>query len=193
TVGMVVFFFAAAGKFLSVFLPFSPEACAIGMGIVALVYTLMSGLYGVVWTDVFQGFLILGGALYVAARAAPLVDAELLAAWEGARFNTILPIGGGGGPAGYEYFIAFLLAWTAKGVLEGLGGSGGSAYMAQRYYAARSPKECQRIGMLWTVLFAVRWPMALGIAVMGVHLGLGADPESLLPQVLGSDFFPSGA
>lgn len=193
TVGMVVFFLAAAGKFLTVFLPFSPTACSIGMAAIALAYTLLSGLYGVVWTDVFQGFLILGAAVYIAARAAMLVDPALIEAWEGARFNTLLPRSGAEGPAGYELFLAFLLAWAAKGLLEGLGGSGGSAYMAQRYYAARSPQECQKIGMLWTVLFATRWPMALGVAVMGAHLGIGGeDPESLLPQVLASEFFPSG-
>lgn len=193
TVGMVVFFLAAAGKFLSVFLPFSPEVCSVGMALIALVYTLLSGLYGVVWTDVFQGFLIAGAAIYIAIRASFLVDADLMAAWEGARFNTVLPRFFEGGPSGYEFFGLFLIAWVAKGILEGLGGSGGSAYMAQRFYAAATPRDCQKIGMLWTVLFAIRWPMALGIAVMGIHLGLGGeDPERLLPQALSSDFFPSG-
>lgn len=192
TVGMVVFFLAAAGKFLSVFLPFSPEACSVGMAAIALVYTLLSGLYGVVWTDVFQGFLIAAAAGYIAIRAALLVNPELLATWEGAEFNTVLPRLSDG-PGDYSLFIAFLLAWVAKGVLEGLGGSGGSAYMAQRFYAASSPRDCQKIGMLWTCLFAIRWPMALGIALMGVHLGLGGnDPERLLPQALASEFFPSG-
>ena len=36
TVGMVVFFLAAAGKFLAVFLPFSPTTCAVGMATIAL-------------------------------------------------------------------------------------------------------------------------------------------------------------
>jgi Na+/proline symporter len=93
-------------------------------------------------------------------------------------------------------FGAFLVVWTSKGVLEGLGGSGGSAYMAQRYYAARSDVECQKIAMLWTVLFAFRWPMVLGFAVLGVKLGIDAslpgEAERLLPQVLKSDYFPTG-
>ena len=193
TIGMVVFFLAAAGKFLSVFLPFSPAACSIGMALIALIYTLLSGLYGVVWTDVFQGFLIAGAALYIAIRAGFLVDPELMAAWDGARFNTILPRFHDADLGQYEWFILFLLAWTAKGLLEGLGGSGGSAYMAQRFYAAKSPEECRKIGMLWTVLFAFRWPMAIGIAIIGIHLGVGGeDPERLLPRVLNSEFFPVG-
>ena len=65
--------------------------------------------------------------------------------------------------------------------------------MAQRFYAARTPAECQKIGMLWTLLFAFRWPMAIGIVIIGIRLGVGGeDPEKLLPQVLTSDIFPAG-
>jgi solute:Na+ symporter, SSS family len=81
-------------------------------------------------------------------------------------------------------------------VLEGLGGSAGSAYMAQRYYAARSDAECQKIGILWTVLFAFRWPMVLGFAVLAIKLGIDASSpvaaERILPLVLQSEFFPAG-
>lgn len=193
TIGMVVFFLAAAGKFLAVFLPFTALTCSIGMAFIALVYTLLSGLFGVVWTDVFQGFLIAAAAIYIAVQAGMLVDPELIAAWEGADFNSLLPVLQDSRLGEYELFIAFLLSWSAKGIVEGLGGSGGSAYMAQRFYAAKSADECEKIGMLWTVLFAFRWPMAIGIAIIGVHLGLGGeDPERVLPQVLSSEFFPSG-
>ncbi|MDQ8187146.1 hypothetical protein [Pelagicoccus sp. SDUM812002] len=193
TIGMVVFFLAAAGKFLATFLPFEAQTCAVAMAIIALTYTLLSGLYGVIWTDVFQAVLIGGIAIYVAVRAGLLIDAEMLANWEAARLNTVLPRWSDPSLGEYELFIAFLLAWTAKGLLEGMGGSGGSAYMAQRFYAARSPADCQRIGMLWVFLFAFRWPMALGFAVIGMSLGLGGeDPERLLPQALLSDFFPVG-
>jgi len=193
TIGMVVFFLAAAGKFLAVFLPFSPDACATGMALIALIYTLLSGLHGVVWTDVFQGFIIAAAAIYVAVRASFVLDADLLAAWPAADLNTALPRVSDPALEPYELFLPLLLAWSAKGLLEGLGGSGGSAYMAQRFYAARSPSECQFIGMLWTFLFAFRWPMALGFAILGMHLGLGGqDPEKVLPQTLTSDFFPAG-
>lgn len=171
TVGMVVFFLAAAGKFLSVFLPFEPATCAVAMALVALAYTLLGGIHGVIWTDVFQAGLIAAGAAYVAVRAAGLVGPDLLDAWPGARFNSPVPFMSHDGLGDYSLFAAFLLAWTAKGVLEGLGGSGGSAYMAQRFYAAGSDRDCGRIGMLWTVLFAFRWPMVLGFAIIAVRIG----------------------
>ncbi len=193
TIGMVVFFISAASRFLAVFLPFSPVVCAVGIAFIALAYTLASGLYGVVWTDVFQAFLIGLAALYVAVCGALLVSPELLAEWPGASFNTVLPRVHDAGLAPYEWFIFFLVIWFAKGWTEGLGGSGGSAYMAQRFYAAADDVSCQRLAMLWTVLFAFRWPMVLGFALIAIHMGIGSvEPELILPEVLASDFFPAG-
>jgi len=214
TVGMVVFFLAAAGKFLAVFLPFDETTCAVAMAAIALVYTLMSGLYGVIWTDVFQAFLIGAGAIYVSVLAATYVTPELMEQWPGAAYNTITPNIGEGvtrtvyGDKGelphgqglleipvteYSPFLLFLIFWAGKGILEGLGGSGGSAYMAQRFYAAKDVPTVKKLCMLWTVLFAFRWPMVLGFAILAIHLGIGEqDPERILPGVLTSDIIPMG-
>ncbi|MFZ5493788.1 MAG: sodium:solute symporter family transporter [Verrucomicrobiota bacterium] len=196
TVAMTVFFFTAGGRFLAEFLPFSPWQCTVGMALVAFSYTLLGGLYGVVWTDVFQAGIIGAAAVYLAVVAAAEVTPELPAAWPGAAFNQFVPRWSDPGLAPYSAFGWFLCVWAGKGLLEGLGGSGGSAYMAQRFYATRSDADCLKIGMLWTVLFAFRWPMVLGIAVLAFKLGLyGSDPaaaERVLPLVLQSDFIPTG-
>ncbi|MBL9215042.1 MAG: hypothetical protein JNG83_06160 [Opitutaceae bacterium] len=196
TVAMTVFFFTAGGRFLAEFLPFSPLQCTLGMAAVTFAYTLVGGLYGVVWTDVFQAGIIGGAAVYLSVVAAAQVTPELLAAWPGAQFNRFFPLASDPGLAPYSAFGWFLCVWMAKGVLEGLGGSAGSAYMAQRFYAARSDAECQKIGMLWTVLFAFRWPMVVGFAILAVSLGLeattAAEAERILPLVLQSEYFPAG-
>ncbi|MEM0913505.1 MAG: hypothetical protein AAGK09_02735 [Planctomycetota bacterium] len=231
TVGMVVFFLAAAGKFLAVFLPFDEVTCAVAMAVIALVYTLMSGLYGVIWTDVFQAVLIGFAAIYISVLAATYVSPELMEQWPGAAYNQVAPTVAEGigepvaidmgwtffGPDGeiidapegfddeahsititqfgreYAPFLLFLLFWAGKGILEGLGGSGGSAYMAQRFYAAQDVPTVKKLCMLWTVLFSFRWPMVLGFAILAIHLGIGEqDPEAILPGVLTSDLIPLG-
>lgn len=196
TVAMIVFFVTAGGAFLAAFLPFTPLQCSIGVALVAFAYTLAGGLDGVIWTDVFQAFLIGAAALYIAVIAAGLATPELLARWPAADLNSFVPRMTDGRLEPYTLFWAFLVVWAGKGVLEGLGGSGGSAYMAQRFYAARSEADCRRIGILWTLLFAVRWPMVLGFAILALHLGLEvrtpAEAEAVLPAVLGSEFFPAG-
>lgn len=197
TVGMVVFFLSAAGKFLSAFLPLDERSCQFLMLGVAVTYTMLSGLYGVVWTDVIQSVLVLFAAVYVAVLATGIYSPAIEAAWEGARFNSVLPFlhheGLVAGGTDYSIFGLFLVFWAGKGLLEGLGGSGGSAYMAQRYYAASSPRDCIKLSMLWVMLFAVRWPLVLGFVILAIAQGLPLDqPESLLPRLLASDLFPPG-
>lgn len=196
TVAMIVFFLSAGGSFLAAFLPFAAWQCTLGIAVVAFVYTLVGGLYGVIWTDVAQAILIGAAAIYVSITASTLVTPELLANWPGAKLNSFLPRMIDPALGEYSLFFAFLAVWVFKGVLEGLGGSGGSAYMAQRFYAAGSDADCRKIGMLWTVLFAARWPMVLGFAIMAMALGMEvrtpAEAEGVLPAVLGSSLFPPG-
>ncbi|MEM6392120.1 MAG: hypothetical protein AAF797_05050 [Planctomycetota bacterium] len=215
TVGMVVFFLAAAGKFLAVFLPFDATTCAVAMALLALGYTMISGLYGVIWTDVFQAFLIGAAAIYISILAATYVSPELLNSWIGSEYNHVIPqvteglwtpnlvepVPGEplpyfisyGETEHYSPFLLFLLFWAGKGILEGLGGSGGSAYMAQRFYAAQDVPTVKKLCMLWTILFSFRWPMVLGFAILAIHLGIGSeDPETILPGVLTSGLIPIG-
>lgn len=196
SVAMIVFFVAASGRFLAEFLPFGATTCALGTVAVAFAYTLIGGFYGVVWTDVVQAALIAGAAVYVAVTAFAVTPPEVLERWSAAPLNTFLPRWSGAELAPYTGFAGFLAVWALKGVLEGLGGSGGSAYMAQRFYAAETDRDCRRIGMLWTVFFAVRWPMVLGFVLLGLHLGLPmqseSDVESVLPRVIGSELFGPG-
>lgn len=212
TVGMVVFFLAAAGKFLAVFLPFDTTTCAVAMAIAALLYTMISGLYGVIWTDVVQAGLIGFGAVYVAVVASTYVTPELMENWPGAQYNSAVPVLNQGleqsidfamdmptnihtvTSESYSPFILFLLFWIGKGLLEGLGGSGGSAYMAQRFYASQDIPTVKKLCMLWTVLFSFRWPMVLGFAILAIHFGIGQqDPEKVLTGVLLHEgLFPIG-
>lgn len=174
---------------------------AIAMALVALVYTVSAGLYGVVWTDVFQAFIIAAAAIYTSIIAFQLVTPELIAAWPGAEFNTAYPqFYNEGldkshlpGLGDYSFFALFLVYFLGKGLIEGLGGSGGSAYMAQRFYAARDDAATRKIAMLWAILFTFRWPMVLGLAVIAVKIGSGDQAVGvLLPNVLKSDYFPVG-
>jgi len=196
TVAMIIFFLSAGGRFLAEFLPYSETQCAIGIALIAFGYTMVSGLHGVIWTDVIQTVLIGGAAIFVAVTAAGMVTPALLAAWPAADLNTFWPQNGEPRLAPYLPFYAFLAVWMGKGILEGLGGSGGSAYMAQRFYAARNEADCGKIAMLWTVLFAARWPMVLGFAIIAMQLGMEVDSfaaaERVLPTVLQSEYFPVG-
>jgi len=91
TVGMVAYFFVGSGKFLSLFLPFSPNVCSLIMIAVALFYTVLSGLYGVVYTDLFQSLLIAMAAVYISVKAFLNVDYAAIQAMTPPGWTTLIP------------------------------------------------------------------------------------------------------
>ena len=69
TIGMLGYLIKGVGMFLSVFLPFEPFTCAFILIAVATVYTMVSGFYGVVFTDLFQSVIILTAVAVVSVMA----------------------------------------------------------------------------------------------------------------------------
>jgi Na+/proline symporter len=76
TIAMVTYFAIGSGKFVGEFLGIPDFAglssqfwAATLMIFLSMIYTVASGLYGVVWTDVFQGILIFGTIIFICVLA----------------------------------------------------------------------------------------------------------------------------
>jgi solute:Na+ symporter, SSS family len=65
TIGMLAYLIIGAGIFLSTFLPYPPEYCSLALLAMATLYTMMSGFYGVIFTDLFQVCIILVAVIYL--------------------------------------------------------------------------------------------------------------------------------
>lgn len=52
----------------------NPVLIAATVGVLCIVYTFLGGMEGVIWSDVIQGILLLGGALLIVVLGASLVD-----------------------------------------------------------------------------------------------------------------------
>lgn len=186
TVGIIGYFFVGIGKFLSLFLPFSPLTCALGMIIIALFYTTLSGLWGVVFTDLIQAGLIGFATLYISIKAFTSVDLATLHSITPDGWSDLLPSWRLSMPGGYEMYNLFGLSvifFFLKTMIEGLGTPG--AYMAQRFFAARSDRDTGYMSILWIFLLSFRWPFIIGVAVLGLSLGAQvSEPEMVLPVVL---------
>jgi solute:Na+ symporter, SSS family len=204
SLGMIIYFSKGAGAFLTHFLPFSELTCTTVMVAIGLFYTLMSGLYGVVFTDVLQMILLTFTAIYVSVRAfwlrpevvlpdgflsltlerPPLADAFLAdMAGDPGRLSEWEPI--------LQVFGLCVAMWVMRTVLEGMGGVGG--YVDQRFFAARNEREASLLTFESIVLSLMRWVMVAGLVIMGYHVvqqgGAGAsaiaeDSEAVLPIVL---------
>lgn len=210
SLGMIVYFCKGGGKFLENFLPWNELTCTIIMVAVGLFYTLMSGLYGVVFTDVVQMILLNFTAIYITFKAfmiRPLVKLSP----EFLEFNLNGPKHLGKNllaksPEEWGPIMAFfgvcVFMWIFRSVLEGFGGVGG--YTDQRFFAARSEREAGLLTLESILLSILRWTMVAGLVVLGFHLvqntpeglaaaaaDIGKDAEQVLPVVLGS-LIPSG-
>jgi Na+/proline symporter len=213
TIAIVSYFSVGAGKFIGdvlgipEFLGLSSEFWAASIIIVlTTIYTVASGLQGVVWTDVFQGVLIFVMIIIVCSIAffsasipesfsisVPLKDGGFLPiettrdAW-----TSILPSWNLNFPENssysiYNLFGVALLFYLIKVVIEGSASTGG--YMAQRFFAARSDRDAGLLSLFWTFLLSFRWPFIAAIAVLGISYGVSSgeiisDPEKVLPTVI---------
>jgi len=215
TIAMITYFAIGGGKFLDTFLGI-PDSWNIHIGnivigtefwaafiliAIAMIYTVASGLYGVIWTDVFQGILIFLAIIYIVVRALGIQLPD--------EFSVALPLKEGGfmqmgttlkewvslAPqwrmnipvesdySMYNVFGVLVMFYLFKVILEGSGGTGN--YMIQRYYAAKNDKEAGLLSLFWTGLLSFRWPFIAALAIWGISLGSQiTDPEMVLPTVV---------
>jgi len=213
TVAMVTYFVIGAGKFIGDYLGIEPLYASILMIILAMTYTLASGLYGVVWTDVFQGIFIFGVIIYISVLAmttvdlpdeflvsVPMMDGSFtaikttLAEWSRMTPPQEMNMPEGSTFSIYNLFGIAIMFYLFKVTLEGASGAGG--YMLQRYFAAKSDREAGLLSLFWTCLLAFRWPLIASFAMLGIYHGIEtgtviADPELVLPTVI-KNYIPVG-
>jgi len=206
SLGMIIYFAKGAGKFLTHFIPLPELWCTALMVGIGLAYTLMSGLYGVVFTDLVQMILLVFTAIYVSVEAFALRPEVVLP--EGfLEIDFVIEQGKGASllakdPAGwssiFQMFGLCVVMWLFKVTLEGAGGVGG--YTDQRFFAARSEREASLLTFESIILSIFRWTMVAGLVVMGYHLvqtgaegaaAIKEDAEQVLPIVL-SKMLPAG-
>jgi SSS family solute:Na+ symporter len=176
TFSMLAYLIQGAGSFLAMFLPFQPKTCALLMIMLTVAYTLLSGFYGVVYTDLFQSCIVLISVVIITIMAVIQVgnyDGNLEALAQQvtgvSHWKTSVPNWDVDMPKGYgQFHLLFAFAFLAlfKNILGGMGMSGADP----RYFGARSERECGLLSFFWTWLMTFRWPMMMGFAVMGLFL-----------------------
>ncbi len=186
--GMLTYMVKGVGLFLSTFLPFSPLVCALIMIGVATVYTMVSGFYGVVFTDIFQSGIILIAVISISVMAIIKAGGADLGAvahqvtgaeqWSSSfpHWNTPMPRG----YEAYSHLAMFAMFYLLRNILSGMG-TGDDP----KYFGARSDAECGKLTFLWTWLMMFRWPMMMGFAVLGLFLVQGMFPDqTVLSQAM---------
>ena len=207
SIGTMSYFAVAGGKFLGEFLGVNDRWASILLILFSLLYTVISGFYGVVFTDLFQGVLILIGILCVCFIAfttvnlpesfpVALAGTDQVKTWSYAEWSSILPSATLDLPGDYSIFNLFAGVvgfYLLKTIIDGCSGSGG--YMLQRYLAAKSDRDAGLLSLFWIILLSFRWPLVTAFAMLGIHYGLTkgtiTDPELILPTVI-AEYIPVG-
>lgn len=174
TIGMLAYLIIGAGIFLSTFLPYPPELCSLVLLVMATLYTMMSGFYGVIFTDLFQVCIIMAAVIYISFKAftgigsTEEISAIAMTVTQNPDWISGIPKWEVKMPQGYEVYkhlLIFASFYLVRTVVAGIG-TGADP----RYFGAKTDRECGKLSMLWTFLMTVRWPMMIGIAVMGLYL-----------------------
>ena len=183
---IIVFFFTlyvaaqflGAGKVLNATFGITPLQGMLIGAVIILFYTIMGGFFAVVWTDFFQGLIMVFtlGVLPIAGIIAmggfgALTDK--ISAIDPAMMQL-------GGPGSSRFLDTFLYAIGGLGI--GLGYVG-QPHLLVRFMAIRQTKDLRK-GSLIAILWAlVAFYGAVGIGLVGLAMyGEGmSDPEQVMP------------
>ena len=182
TVGMLAYLVRGTSLFVGMFLPYPPLLVTGGLVALSGIYTMLSGFYGVVLTDLVQGTIKTIACVVVgvmAFQAVPGVEelGELALKVTGnPRWTETLPQWHTPMPRGYEMYqslILFASFYLLRNILWGMGTGG-----ENRYFGARSDRDCGLQSLLQGLTVAVRWPMMIAFAVLGLVLVNRVFPDS---------------
>jgi Na+/proline symporter len=180
-VTLVAYLIKGTGLFISMFLPISPQSCAILMIGLATLYILTAGFYGVVYTDILQSVIILAAVILVCTiafmknpgyeqLASLAYDVTGQSGWMSSSCSWKTSM-----PKGYEqYSYLFVMAafYLFRNVFYGMGAGG-----EPRYFGAKNDRECGKLTFLWTSLMMIRWPMMIGFAILGLFMVSEVFPD----------------
>ena len=172
-----------------------PACLALVVISVTTLYVILGGLYSVVVTDVIQTIILTIGSLFVAyiawARLTPEALGSVPADWSSLAVPWRIDELAETDNAHFQFFGAMVIFWVMKGLLLNLGGPA-QMYDAQRFLAAKGPRDAAKIGAAWSLFLVVRWAMCAGIALLAITgVAHVTDSEKVMPVVL-LEFLPAG-
>ncbi len=168
------------------FTDYPVESLILIVGLVTIIYTLLGGMEAVVWADVLQSVIMIGGALfcvgYLTFYVAPGPNSLLSAAWDAGKFNL--------GNLDWTLSSRTVLVMVIYGVTENLRNLMADQNYVQKYAAATTERAAKRSLWVSAAIFIPLNAMFLyiGVALFAFYV-LG--PHSLDPAITkGDQVFP---
>lgn len=187
----------AMAKIMDVFFGVGKWEAIVVSSSITIVYTLMSGYWGVILTDFFQLILAMVGAVILAVVAVSQagglsgLEGRITAMYPGSSYTNFFPPVDGGlfGPAALTFIAYMGVIWWARY------SSDGNGVVVQRMASCKDERHAV-IGTLFFNVFnyAIRsWPWILtGLASLILYpVVAGEDPDLIYPTMV-VDMLPSG-
>ncbi|MCU0871262.1 MAG: sodium/solute symporter [Pirellulaceae bacterium] len=165
---------------------FDLTTCILVMGVLCIVYTVAGGIEAVIWTDVAQTLVLMGGAVFGLVIAVTRIEGGLPVIFEqasaqGKFFETV----------DWSWNIAAGTAWTIilGAVFHNLFAYTASQDVVQRYFTTPDQKSAARA--IWTNFFLVAPAQALFFAIGTVlFVYYRQHPDRLDPVFQTDAIFP---
>jgi Na+/proline symporter len=182
------------GKFAEEFVPFPRWASTSIIFVVVGVYVTFGGLFGVIWTDIFQTILIIIGAIGLSIAALQLPDGMTAVAARMPEWGSLTPTWSlwkdylTQAPATYHQYFTFgplmiaSILWVFFRLLCGPLGWDFTFFLT-----TKSAREASLSAFAWTLGHTVRWLIVGSFLCFGIHyLGSAAnfDAERIMPLVV---------
>ena len=164
---------------LATFLGIDPYTIVLVLGITIVVLTLLGGLEAIVWMDVIQGFLLIGGGLLCVGLLLWLPEGGPSQVMSIAAENHKIDFG----PYDFSLTELTFLVMVLNGIFYALQKYGTDQTIVQRYLAARNDKEAKRAAYIGVLMSVPVWAMFMfiGTCLFAYYHSQGAPalPEGI--------------
>ncbi len=155
------------------------------IGLVVIFVTLLGGIEAVVWLDVFQGFLLIGGGIITLFLIIHLTDGGISRIWKVASANGRT----GFGPYDISFTKLTFIVMALNGIFYAIQKYGTDQTIVQRYLTAKSDKDAVKASLMGVLLSVPVWAlfMFIGTALFAYYqinsgeLPTGIRPDAVFP------------
>lgn len=150
------------------------------LAVTIIVLTLLGGMEAIIWMDVVQGFLLIGGGLLCVALLLGGIGTEygpadiLSTAWQGGKIDV--------GP--YNFDLAETTFWVMvlNGIFYALQKYGTDQTIVQRYLTAKNDHEAKKAAFIGVALSVPVWTMFMLVgSLLWAYYHLSPDPAVIDP------------
>ncbi len=158
------------------------------IGIAIIIITLMGGIEAVIWLDVIQGFMLIGGGLLCLGLILFIPAGGPSAILHNALANNKISFG----PYAWDLTKLTFIVMVFNGIFYGIQKYGTDQTIVQRYLTAKSDKGAVRAAMMGVLLSLPLWALFMFIGtglfsfykVSGFTLPPNINPDAVFPYFI---------